>query len=334
MSRKKKRNNLSPYPDLPQLAGWGRGSGDSAVALNTSRYHDYMTQLVNLAMSRFEWLNLPETVDERFMEFTLLNQGSIAFFNGADENMNGYFATQWVSQKPLNVYLNPTKIRSIGSNGWNYDVEDGQFVIIWDNIARRPTIKTLMNFAYKLTDIDRTLDVLRKHAKMPYLIVGPQEQEEAMTNLWRQIDGNEPAVLAYDDAFSNMQINALQTMNPSTPQLIDVLQKNKQDIMNECLEFLGISPNNPAKAQQQSIAETDQQHENIRFAMWSYVEARRQAVKEINRKFNLNIEVVVAHDITTDNYNMQADEMIETTVTKGADVGNRNKHDGGRNGAN
>lgn len=334
MSRKKKHNNLSPYPDLPQLAGWGRGSGDSAVALNKSRFYDYMTQLVNLAMSRFEWLNLPETVDERFMEFTLLNQGSIAFFNGADETMNGYFATQWVSQKPLNVYLNPTKIRSIGSNGWNYDVENGQFVIIWDNVARRPTIKTLMNFAYKLTDIDRTLDVLRKHAKMPYLIVGPQEQEEAMTNLWRQIDGNEPAVLAYDDTFSNMQINALQTMNPSTPQLVDVLQKNKQDIMNECLEFLGISPNNPAKAQQQSIAETDQQHENIRFAMWSYVEARRQAVKEINRKFNLNIEVVVAHDITTDNYNMQADEMIETTVTKGADVGNRNKHDGGRNGAN
>lgn len=334
MSRKKKHNHLLPYPDLPQLAGWQRGNVDNAVILNNSRFNDYMLQLTNLAMSRFEWLNLPDTVDERFLEFTLLNNGSIAFFNGADDKMNGFFATQWASQKPLNVYYNPTSIRSIGANGWNYKVDDGQFVIIWDNITRQPTIKTLMNFAYKLTDIDRTLDVLRKHMKMPYLIVGGQEQREAMMNLWRQIDGNEPAVLAYDDAFSNMQINAIQTMNPSTPQSVEALQSNKQDIMNECLEFLGISPNNPSKIQQQSIAEADQSHENVRLTMWSYMEARRQAVKEINKKFNLNIKVVVAHDTETDNYNMATDAMIATTVNKGADIGNRNKHDGGRDGRN
>jgi len=331
MSRKKKHNNLVPYPDLTKLAGIKQPQFNNAVMLNTSRFQDYLAQLTSLAMARFEWLNLPETIDERFLEFTLLNQGSIAFFNGADENMSGYFATQWVSQKPLNVYLNPTSIRSIGSNGWNYQVEPDQFVIIWDNINRTPTIKTLYNFAYKLTDIDRTLDVLRKHAKMPYVITVPQELKEPAVNLWRQIDSNEPAVLAYKDTFDNITVNAMQTTNTSVPQLIAALQANKQDIMNECLEFLGISPNNPSKVQQQSVAEADQQHENIRFARWSFVEARRQAVKQINDKFGLNVQIVVAHDIATDNFNMQADEMIATTVNKGADVGNANKHDGGRN---
>ena len=330
MSRKKKHNHLIPYPDLDQLAGHKQPLLDNAVALNGSRYTDYMLQFTNLAMSRFEWLNLPSTVDERFLEFTLLTMGSVAFFLGADNNMNGYFATKWVNQKPLNIYYNPTQIRSVGSNGWNYEVANDNFVIIWDSVARQPVYKTLMNFAYKLTDIDRTLDVIRKHAKMPYLITGPQELQEPMVNLWRQIDSNQPAVLAYKDSFDNIQINALQTTNTSLPQMIQALQQSKQDIMNEALEFLGISPNSPSKASQQSIAESDQQHENIRFAMWSYVEARRQAVKEINKKFGLDVGIVVAHDIMTDNYNMATDEMIDKTVSKGADVGNRNKHDGGR----
>lgn len=331
MSRKKKHNKLIPYPDLEQIAGVRMPQIQNAVMLNSSRFNDYMAQLLNLAMSRFEWLNLPETVDERFLEFTLLNQGSIAFFNGADDKMNGFFATQWVSQKPLNVYLNPTKIRSIGSNGWNYEVGDNQFVIIWENNARTPTIKTLMNFAYKLTDIDRTLDVLRKHAKMPYFIVGNQAQEETMQNLWKQIDGNEPAVICYDDAFSNIQTDAIQTMNQSLPQTILALQQNKQDIMNECLEFLGISQNNPSKVQQMSIGESDRKEESVKFSLWSFMEPRRQAVAEINRKFHLDIQVVVAHDIVTDNFNMRADEMIATTVNKGADKGGvANKQDGGR----
>ena len=246
MSRKKKHNNLVPYPDLTKLAGIKQPQFNNAVMLNTSRFQDYLAQLTSLAMARFEWLNLPETVDERFLEFTLLNQGSIAFFNGADENMSGYFATQWVSQKPLNVYLNPTSIRSIGSNGWNYQVEPDQFVIIWDNINRTPTIKTLYNFAYKLTDIDRTLDVLRKHAKMPYVITVPQELKEPAVNLWRQIDSNEPAVLAYKDTFDNITVNAMQTTNTSVPQLIAALQANKQDIMNE-LDKPGRDPRNDIK---------------------------------------------------------------------------------------
>jgi predicted 3-demethylubiquinone-9 3-methyltransferase (glyoxalase superfamily) len=165
---------------------------------------------------------------------------------------------------------------------------------------------------------------------MPYVITVPQELKEPAVNLWRQIDSNEPAVLAYKDTFDNITVNAMQTTNTSVPQMIEALQSNKQDIMNECLEFLGISPNNPSKVQQQSVAEADQQHENIRFARWSFVEARRQAVKQINDKFGLNVQIVVAHDIATDNFNMQTDEMIATTVNKGADVGNANKHDGGR----
>mgnify|MGYP002513291762 CR=1 FL=1 len=44
----------------------------------------YLSRLSELAMSMFKWKNLPDTVDSRFLEYTLFYEGAVVFFK--DEN--------------------------------------------------------------------------------------------------------------------------------------------------------------------------------------------------------------------------------------------------------
>ena len=54
-------------------------------------YQQYLDRLTELSMSMFEWKNLPDTVDWRFMERNLLFNGCAIFFN--DEAV-GYLVEQ------------------------------------------------------------------------------------------------------------------------------------------------------------------------------------------------------------------------------------------------
>ena len=49
-------------------------------------------RLYNKAISMFEWINLPPTIDERYLEIVLCTQGHICFFK--DEELDVYLALQ------------------------------------------------------------------------------------------------------------------------------------------------------------------------------------------------------------------------------------------------
>ena len=57
---------------------------DSANA-NAVAEQYYLSRLSELAMSMFKWKNLPETVDSRFLEYTLFYEGAVVFFQ--DESL-------------------------------------------------------------------------------------------------------------------------------------------------------------------------------------------------------------------------------------------------------
>ena len=52
---------------------------ESAI-MNNRTYQQYYNRLTELAISMFEWKNLPPSVDERFLEMTLFSDGVAVFF--------------------------------------------------------------------------------------------------------------------------------------------------------------------------------------------------------------------------------------------------------------
>ena len=68
MSKRKRRRGV-----VPSLV-------DESILRNDSTFIDYNQQLTELALNVFEWINLPETVDERYLEYNLFYKGYCLYF--------------------------------------------------------------------------------------------------------------------------------------------------------------------------------------------------------------------------------------------------------------
>ena len=55
---------------------------------NSIKYYERLTEL---AISMFEWKNLPESIDERFLELALFSDGMAVFFR--DDELGDYLAS-------------------------------------------------------------------------------------------------------------------------------------------------------------------------------------------------------------------------------------------------
>lgn len=115
-------------------------------AYNARLYNYYRNIIMQLAMNRFRWVNLPKTCDARYLEWTLLTQGvaTIAF----PKKMRGtFFSTQAVLESPPNIYDMPTKWRSFGNNGWTFNCNASNGVLVYDNCTRMPVIEGIDLYA-------------------------------------------------------------------------------------------------------------------------------------------------------------------------------------------
>ena len=70
--------------------------------LNNATYLQYYHRLTELAISMFEWKNLPDTIDPRYMELGLFAQGQMVFFE--DDGGLGYLCLHNAQGGSLDVY--------------------------------------------------------------------------------------------------------------------------------------------------------------------------------------------------------------------------------------
>ena len=83
--------------------------------INDDTYIDYLNRLKKIAISMFEWVNLPESMDSRFLEFCLYYTGQAALLeNEAGIKIN----TKACTAGDINIYELPTQINcySVGYN--------------------------------------------------------------------------------------------------------------------------------------------------------------------------------------------------------------------------
>lgn len=285
MSNRKKRTDR-----------WGDHYWQSA-ALNQQAYYMYLDWLCSLAMTRFEWVGLPDTCDPRYLEFTLLYQGcaTIAKPKGTDK----FYSTMAVYDSPLNVYDNPSHWRSFGNQGWSFSVAPSNGVLVWDNMLRRPILPTLEWYARELADIKRCKQINRLHVKKPYFITGPQEKVGDMINAFKQVSGGEPAVIG-TDALNTINWETIKT---EVPFLGEELATDTINTLNEVYNFLGIK-SLPRKAERMVQEEVDAQSEPTDFRALDALSCRRDAAKKLNDRFGLDVKVVWRKDNASDNYNL------------------------------
>jgi len=274
---------------------------------NDRLFIQYFEELQNLAMSMFEWKNVPDTVDIRYLETALFERGMAVYFR--DEAL-GDLALNCMIGGRLNVYNIPTERRAYANNGYQNSLDENNSVIIWNDMLHRNSIEKIRMFAYRLYEVQRVIDVNINAQKTPVLIECDENNRLTMENVYNQYTGNKPVIFG-NKGLSN---NAFKVWKTDAPYLADKLYIIKNNIWNEALTYLGISNINVNKKERLISDEISKNLGGTVANRYSRLNERQQAVEKINKMFGTNISVEFRDDFNLELLNLEDEKESEVEV--------------------
>lgn len=263
---------------------------DDSLISNNMTYLQYLNRLTELAISMFEWKNLPPTVDPRYLELHLFETGCMVYFN---DDVIGDLCLDCIANGRLDVYGNPVLRRAYsGYNNYQKLLKESNSVIIWNNYLHTNSVLDVKMFAKRLYNLDRIIDVNANAQKTPVLVQATEKQRLTLLNLYKEFDGNAPFI--FGD--KNLDLNSLKAISTDAPYVCDKIYMLKTQIWNEALTYLGISNINIQKKERLITDEVTRNQGGTIASRYSRLESRREAVKKINAMFGTNIEVNYRED--------------------------------------
>lgn len=280
-----------------------------ALILNDQTYRDYLERLKKIALSMFEWVNLPDTMNARYLEMSLYYRGQCALLY---DNDYGFINTQACDSGYINIYGLPTLI-----NCYSYSYnqmrdtyvagsednreKDKECILVLNNFQRVPTASTLELFAYRLAELQRTFDINVKSQRTPILLRTTQKELFTLKKMYEEYDGNSPVIFADKNLINDDSLKAIRT---DAPLIIKELNDSKREIWNEALSFLGVS-NLSEKRERLITSEADSNNELVNLNLQSYLIPRQQACKEFNAKYGLTgTDKEISVRVRSDLYNI------------------------------
>lgn len=266
---------------------------DYQMMKNNQIYIDYLDRLKLIATSLFTWEGLDEVAGvgaSRFLELVLYENGR-AMFTKDDEL--GYIVLKVLPDDKFNIYMLPTKVQGF-SFEFNKDYDFDDIVYIMNNNLCKPTFETLRLIAYRLYEVESTIETNLIAQKTPVLIEGDTKTILTLKNVYMQYSGNIPFIFGSKKFDINNKLNVLRT---DAPYLLDKLALHKHEVWDEMLTFLGINNANTDKKERLITDEVNSNNELINYYLNCFYKPRKNACDELNKKYGLNIKVTLNQDI-------------------------------------
>lgn len=254
----------------------------------------FMWRLMNLAISVFKWDNLPEGVDSRMLEFWLLRDGFVGFFYDemlkSDEKRRapeGYAVLPLLLQGEWDMYEYPKSRCAYAVNGFQYDCNEDNSVIIFNNYLRVPMWMTLWQYAYRLSEVQRTIDINCKQQRTARVIRCDEKERLTYLNAAKEVDEGRNWV----HGNKNLDMDNFQVFDITTPFVANEMQVYKHQLWNEALTYLGIENVNTDKKERLISDEVINNMGDVEAERFTRLNARKQACDEINNLFGLDVDV-------------------------------------------
>lgn len=266
-----------------------------AKQLNNRVYTNYFYRLMLISKSLFKWNNLPNGINEKWIEKYLFTEGNCVFYK---DKKFGFMVTKFAANGKLNFYDEPTLLKPYATDYFDPPQLENNVdcVIIRNNDDSIPTFPTIQLYSALLTNIQRTIDTNIEAQKMPQIVKCTDKQRLSLKQAMKQKADNEPVIYA-DKSIDDAKIEVLKT---DAPIVFPQLQTQKMNVWNECMTYLGINNANTDKKERLISNEVDANDQLIKANEDVMLKARQQACKEINEMFGLNISVERRTDLKID----------------------------------
>lgn len=294
---------------------------DSLIT-NNATYIDYLNRFKKIALSMFEWVNLPPSMNARWLERCLYYNGKATLLK--DKNY-GFINTNCSSAGRINIYGLPTDLqcysfeyqekRKIYTGLTGEDKQEYKdAILVLNDWEGTPTSGTMDLFALRMYEAERTADVNIKAQKTPVMIIVDEKQRLLMENLYSQYDGNQPFI--FGDK-TQLEEGMLKSIDTRAPIVFDKLMDYKKEIWNEALTFLGINNLMIEKKQRLITDEASSNNELINLNLMSFLAPRMEACKKFNELFGLTgTDKEISVRVRSDLHNVIKNVMSEVSDYK------------------
>lgn len=279
---------------------------------NFKTYEMYKRQLLTLAENVFEFKNMPSFIDTAYLNKQLLRKGAIAFFK--DEVM-GLLALPFTNVGNLDVYGRPTAIQVIARNGYTRTLKQDEFIIMYDNNGRYPLWLDILQYAERLSQATRTIDINIAQQKTPRFWKTKAEKEKSIRDIVNNVDGYENIVLTYED----VDLDDTTLVLEPAPYVADKIGLDKDKIYNEFLRLIGIANLSYQKKERNIKDEISAMQGGTVASRYSRFDPRQKAIELINKKFEQNIEVQYYDGIPTTAKELEQFDETEEFEDEGGD---------------
>lgn len=262
---------------------WGLlGKQKTSLTQNQLTVTNYYHWLKMLCMSMFEWTGLPETINTDYLEETLFETGKLIFFK---DDVLGYLALRCVPQGTVNVYGEPTSY-TVNVPGYQSKIKlvhRHNAVVIKNNQLAEPSMYMVGDFAGRLAETERTIDINIKAQKTPWLVsVANDKVLLSLRNAYKQLSDGEPVLFVDKELLAG---DPLKVMNTSAPYVVDKLDTHKMNLWNEALTFLGINNANTEKRERLITDEVKANEQLVTMSANTMLKKRKEAAETINKVF-------------------------------------------------
>lgn len=271
---------------------------EDSLIVNDATYVDYLNRFRRIALSMFEWVNLPKSMDARYLEQCLYYNGQASLLF---DKKYGFINTKCAGSGYVNIYGLPDKFNcfSYGFNsmrklytGLNPLLSENQFenqknyecILVMNNWDRTPTAGSMELFAWRLYLAQRTCDVNISGQRFPVMIVGDEKQRLMLENLYNQYNGNQPFIFGNKNQLNDDMLKAIKT---DSPYVADKITEYKKEIWNEALTYLGINNISVQKKERLTESESNENNELVNLNLQSMLAPRMEACRQFNEKYGL-----------------------------------------------
>ena len=272
-------NNAFTMSVAPQL------TGDPTMLT----FQDTLIRLSLLAQTVFKWNGLPNGIDEKHLERYLFNEGRCMFYK---DSKVGWIITKCADAGTLNFYDEPTALIPVATDAHELDLSEKEpgenCILIYNNDYAYPTVKTILMYAARITEMQRTIDINIHAQKTPVLIKASDKTRLSAKQIYSKWSGFEPLIITDKNLTDGVEMEVLSI---AAPVVFDKLAIEKNKLWNECMTFLGINNANMDKRERLVDDEVQANNEQIGYSAEVMLKSRQRAAAAMSKLCGCNITV-------------------------------------------
>lgn len=270
----------------------------------------YLQNFINDMLCRcyamFDYKNLPDTIQKQDIEKYLLLNGHCIF---TKENNNFYvFNGDFTGVENVYHRLHKYIVVNIALNlNKEYETENNaDCVLIQNDSECQGFFHLFSKYGIMLNDCEISLNMLSVLNRIPYLITSADEKTKSNAELFlNKIKNGDFSIIA-DNAFLE-SIKSIPLNNTNNNQINNLMELN-QYIKASAFNSIGLNANWNSKRERLNQSEISLNEDSLMPLVENMLYSRQQAIKAINEKYDLNIEIDLA------NVWKQKEQATETTI--------------------